>query len=65
LWVNIVFLPRGPNPRDKCDRQVGLKLGQAWIICGQNTVFLPGANEPGRWGSSWAGLYGKVIKILY
>ena len=27
LWVNIVFLPRGVNPRDKCDRQVGLELG--------------------------------------
>jgi len=42
LWLNIVFLPRAANPRDKYDRYVGLELGWslelelglAWIICG-------------------------------
>ena len=30
LWVNIVFIPRGVNPRGKCDGQMGLKFG--WSV---------------------------------
>ena len=60
LWVNIVFPKRGPNPRGKCDGQVGLVCKDRW---GLNSARLgsfvgkysftqngqiPGTNDMGR-----------------
>ena len=46
----MVFLPRAPNPRHKCDRQVGLELG--WSLAD-------------RWGLSSARLGSFVNKYSF
>ena len=50
MWVNILFFPRSPNPRGKCDRQVGLELG--WSLVD-------------RWGLSSARLGSFVGKYTF